>query len=83
MASSFLTCLKKAGLLPPPAIGHGAGVEAKEEQEEDGLWSKPGLGPNSSPAHLGKVTCPLCVRFTRFIPGKLGLILLRVTVKIK
>lgn len=40
MASSFLTCLKKAGLLPSLAIGHGAGMEAKEEQKEDGPWDR-------------------------------------------
>lgn len=40
MASSFLTSLKKAGQPPPLAIGHGAGVEAKEEQKEDVLWDR-------------------------------------------
>lgn len=37
---SFLTCLRKAGLLLPLAVGHGAGMDAKEEQEEDGLGGR-------------------------------------------
>lgn len=37
MGSSFLTCLKKTGLLLPPAVGHESGMEAKEEQKEDAL----------------------------------------------
>lgn len=40
MGSSFLTCLKKAGLLLPLAIGHEAGLDAREEQKEDSLWSR-------------------------------------------
>lgn len=30
-------------LLSSLAVGHGAGVETKEEQNEDGLWAE-GLG---------------------------------------
>lgn len=28
-------------MLPPLALGCGAGMEAKEEQEEDGPWGRP------------------------------------------
>lgn len=31
---------QEAGLLPSLAIGHGAGMEAKEEQKEDGPWDR-------------------------------------------
>lgn len=83
VVSSFLTCLKKAGLSPSFVVGHGLGVEAKEEQKEDGLWGRQAWVQISAlPSILGQVTYPLYVRF-RFIPGKLGLILPRVTLEIK
>lgn len=40
VTSSVLSCIEKAGLLPPLAVGHGAGTKAKEEQEEDGLGGR-------------------------------------------